>query len=313
MTLDILLFGKDGQIGWELQRALAPLGVVRAHGRATADLAQPGHVAALVRAAAPDVVVNAAGYTAVERAEHEPHAAFAVNAEAPAAIAQAAAAVGAWYVQYGSDYVFDGRGATPRVEDAPVAPLNAYGRSVAAGEDAVRRSGCRHLLLRTSWVHSARGDNFAKTIVRRAMTHERLAVVDDQVGAPTGADLVADVTAHALRAALARPELGGTYHVAAAGETSWHGYACFVVDWASAHGLPVRTRRDAIAAVHSAERPSTAVRPLNSRLDTGKLQRAFGLRLPPWQAGVERTLAEAFGTAVDAGLGGAARGAGDGR
>ncbi len=293
----IVLLGRNGQLGWELQRALAPLGELVALDRAgaggrPADFEQPQTLAALLRALRPDVVVNAAAYTAVDQAEAEPARAHAVNAEAPAVLAREAAALGAWLLHYGSDYVYDGSGDTPRSEDAPTAPLSVYGRSKLAGEEAIRASGCRHLILRTSWVYAARGGNFAKTMLRLAAERESLSVVDDQVGAPTGAELLADVSAHALRVLAARPELGGTYHCAAAGQTSWHGYACHVIAHARAAGVALKVAPEAVRAIASAQYPTPARRPLNSRLDTRRLRAAFGLHLPPWQAGVERMLDE---------------------
>ena len=298
--MKILLLGPDGQVGWELRRALAPLGEVVAVGRAGADglcgdLARPEAVAETVRRVAPAAIVNAAAYTAVDRAESEPDAAAAVNAAAPGELARWAAAHDATLVHYSSDYVFDGSGHTARSEDAPTGPLSVYGRSKLAGEEAIRASGCRHLILRTSWVYAARGGNFARTMLRLAAERDELKVIADQVGAPTGAELLADVTAHALRALAVDPTLAGTYHCAAAGETSWHGYACHVIEWARAHGHPVKVAPDAIRAIPTADYPTAAARPLNSRLDTSRLQRAFGLRMPPWQQGVERMLAEVLG------------------
>ncbi|WP_157263656.1 dTDP-4-dehydrorhamnose reductase [Azohydromonas aeria] len=298
----ILLLGKNGQVGWELQRALASLGELVALDHAGApglcgDFRDPEGVAATVRALRPDVVVNAAAHTAVDKAEGEPEVAALLNAATPAAIAREAAALGAWLVHYGTDYVFDGSGTAPRGEDAPTAPLSVYGRTKLDGEEAIRASGCRHLILRTSWVYAARGGNFARTMLRLAAEREALNVIDDQVGAPTGADFLADVAAHALRAAMARPELGGTYHAVAAGETSWHGYACFVIEWARAHGLPVKVAADAVRPIPTSAYPTPAQRPLNSRLSTARLQRAFGLVPPPWQQGVQRMLTEAFGSA----------------
>jgi dTDP-4-dehydrorhamnose reductase len=295
--MKIVLLGRNGQLGWELQRALAPLGELVALDRSgadglPADFEQPQTLAALLHALRPDVVVNAAAYTAVDRAESEPARAHAVNAEAPAVLARAAAALGATLVHYGSDYVYDGSGDAPRSEDAPTAPLSVYGRSKLAGEEAIRASGCRHLILRTSWVYAARGGNFAKTMLRLAAERESLSVVGDQVGAPTGAELLADVTAHALRVLAARPELGGTYHCAAAGQTSWHGYACFVIERARAAGVTLKAAPDAVRAIASAQYPTPARRPLNSRLDTRRLRAAFGLHLPHWQVGVERMLDE---------------------
>lgn len=290
----IVLFGGSGQIGWELRRSLAPLGEIVAPGRAEADFEQPASLAAVVRAAAADVVVNAAGHTAVDRAEQEPQRAQRINADAPAVLAREAAALGAWLVHYSSDYVFDGRGDQPWREDAPPAPLNAYGRSKRDGEDAVRASGCRHLIVRTSWIHSPRGDNFVTTVLRLAHERTRLEVVDDQFGAPTGADLVADLTAHMLRAAIDRPQLAGTYHAASAGVTSRLECARLVAVLARRlrPGLPLDA--GAIDAVATASVASAAARPLNSRLDTRRLCRAFALALPRWQAGVERTVAEAL-------------------
>jgi len=288
----ILLFGKDGQVGWELQRSLAVLGDVTALDAAGADFAAPRSLDALVRNLRPDAIVNAAAYTAVDRAESEPELAHAINAEAPGVLAEAAAAQGAWLVHYGTDYVFDGSGCEPRDETASAAPLSVYGRTKLDGEERIRASGCRHLLLRTSWVYGAHGGNFARTMLRLAQERERLTVVADQFGAPTGADLLADVTAHVLRAAARGPELAGTYHVAAAGETSWHGYATFVVEWARARGLPLKAQ--AVDPVPASAWTTPARRPLNSRLDTRKLCSTFDLVLPPWQQGVRRMLAESF-------------------
>jgi dTDP-4-dehydrorhamnose reductase len=297
--MKLLLLGRNGQLGWELQRSLAVLGEVVALDRGgkplCGDFTRPDALAETVRRVRPDAIVNAAAYTAVDKAESEPDLARTINATAVAALAREAAALGAWLVHFSTDYVFDGSGDAPRGEDAPTGPLNVYGRTKLEGEEAIRASGCKHLILRTSWVHGARGGNFAKTMLKLAAERERLQVIDDQIGAPTGAELLADLTAHALRAAQRRPELAGTYHAAAAGETSWHGYARFVIEWARAHGQAVRVRPDAIEAVPSSAYPTPAARPHNSRLDTRKLQTAFGLTLPPWQVGAERLLAEVSG------------------
>jgi dTDP-4-dehydrorhamnose reductase len=290
--MKIVLFGKNGQVGWELQRSLAVLGDVTALDTTDADFATPESLEALVRELRPDAIVNAAAHTAVDRAESEPELAHAINAEAPGVLARAAAAQGAWLVHYGTDYVFDGSGSEPRDETAPPAPLSVYGRTKLDGEERIRACRCRHLILRTSWVYGARGGNFARTMLRLAQERERLTVVADQFGAPTGAELLADVTAHMLRAVSRRPELGGTYHVAAAGETSWHGYATFVVEWARARGLPLKAQ--AVDPVPANAWPTLARRPLNSRLDTRKLRSTFDLALPPWQQGVRRMLAESF-------------------
>ncbi len=293
--MKILLFGKNGQVGWELQRALAPLGEVVALDFPEADFSRPESLRAIVQQVQPAVIVNAAAHTAVDRAEGEPELARALNATAPGVLAEEAQALGAWLLHYSTDYVFDGSGDAPRDEDAPTAPLSVYGRTKLEGEELIRASGCRHLILRTSWVYAARGGNFAKTMLKLAAERERLTVVADQVGAPTGADLLADVSAHALRAALSQPSLSGTYHAVAAGETSWHAYACLVIEWARARGHPVKVQPEAIEPVPSTAFPTPAKRPHNSRLDTRKLQRSFGLVMPPWQQGVERMLAEVLG------------------
>jgi len=295
--MKILLFGKNGQIGWELQRALAPLGELVAldfdsPGPLAADFSRPEGLAATVRAVRPQIMVNAAAHTAVDSCESELARAHTLNAAAPAVLAHEAQALGAWLLHYSTDYVFDGSGDTPRTEDAPTGPLSVYGRTKLDGEDAIRASGCRHVILRTSWVYAARGANFARTMLRLAQERERLAVIDDQVGAPTGAELLADVSAHVLRAALARPEVSGTYHCVAAGETSWHGYASHVIEFARAAGAPIRVAPGAIAPILTSAYPTPAVRPKNSRLDTTKLRTTFGLALPPWQAGVDRVLTE---------------------
>lgn len=293
--MKLLLLGRDGQVGWELQRALAPLGDVTALDvdsppPLTARFDDPASLAATVRAVRPDVIVNAAAHTAVDRAESEPDFAMRINSEAPGVLASEAKAIGALLVHYSTDYVFDGNGEAPWREDAPTGPLSVYGRTKLAGEDAIRASGCRHLILRTSWVYAARGANFAKTMLKLAAERERLSVVADQHGAPTGAELLADLTAHTIVATRRDPSLSGTYHAVASGETSWHGYAEHVIAAARAAGTPLRVAR--IDAVPSSAYPAPAPRPKNSRLDTTKLRTAFGLRLPSWQEGVDRMLAE---------------------
>jgi dTDP-4-dehydrorhamnose reductase len=295
----ILLFGCRGQVGWELQRALAPLGEVIAldfdSKDFAADFARPQELAATVRAVRPDAIVNAAAHTAVDKAENESALARTINAEAPGVLAREAALINAWVVHYSTDYVFDGSGSQPWKEDDATGPLSVYGRTKFDGEQLVRASGCHHLILRTSWVYAARGGNFAKTMIKLAAERDELRVVADQIGAPTGADLLADITAHALRDAMSKPGLGGTYHAVAAGETSWHGYACAVIEWARDHGLPVSVAADRIVAVPSTAYPTVARRPLNSRLDTQRLQCTFGLTMPHWQLGILRMLAEAHG------------------
>ncbi len=298
--MKVLLLGKGGQVGWELQRSLAPLGTVTAcdfdtPGSLKSDFSDPDSIAALVRAVQPDLIVNSAAHTAVDKAESEPELARAINATSPGVIAREAAATGAWLVHYSTDYVFDGSGDAPRTEDATTAPLSVYGRTKLEGEELIRASGCRHLIFRTSWVYAARGGNFARTMLRLAAERDALNVIDDQIGAPTGAELLADVTALAVVKAQANPGLAGTYHCAAGGETSWHGYARFVIEWARAHGVPVKVAADAVQAIPTSAYPTPAQRPLNSRLDTRRLQAAFDLVLPHWQTGVERMLTEISG------------------
>jgi dTDP-4-dehydrorhamnose reductase len=294
--MKLLLFGARGRVGWELQRALAPLGEVialdRHDARHAADFARPHEVASTVREMRPDVIVNAAAFTDMDRAQAQPQEAHLVNADGPAAIAEEAARLGAWLVHFSTDCVFDGTGDAPRDENAPPAPLSVYGSTKLEGERAVVASGCRHLVWRTGWVFARRGANFARTILTHAREHDRLRVVDDQVGAPTGAELLADLTAHALRAALATPSLGGIYHVAATGATSRFEYARFVLAQARAHGCQLRAGPDDVEAVPTSAYPLPAARPLNARLDTTRFRAAFGLELPRWRIGVARLVEE---------------------
>jgi dTDP-4-dehydrorhamnose reductase len=293
----ILLLGCNGQVGWELQRSLAPVGELVALGREGAeglvgDLTDLEGLAKTVRTVSPDVVVNAAAYNAVDRAETEPEISRTVNARAPATLAREVKALGGWLVHYSTDYVFDGSGDRPWREQDPTGPLNGYGVTKLEGEEAVRMRSCRHLIFRTSWVYAARGHNFIHTILRLAREREQLDVIDDQVGAPAGAELIADVTAHALRSVTREPDLGGTYHLAARGEPSWWGYARFIIEFVIRAGLPLRSRPESLSRVTSEAFPRPATRPRNSRLDTTRLQCAFDLRLPPWEHGVSRVLAE---------------------
>jgi len=296
--MKILLLGKNGQVGWELQRSLAPLGEVLALDRCSTphggDLSQPERLAQTVREWRPDVIVNAAAHTAVDKAESEPDVARCRNATAPVALAQAAAEVGAWLVHYSTDYVFNGHGDLPWQEGDATGPLSVYGQTKLEGEQAIAASGCKHLIFRTSWVYAARGGNFAKTMLRLAAERERLTVINDQHGAPTGADLIADVTAHAIRQVMANsaPTLAGIYHLVASVETTWHGYASHVIAQASHVSPEMNLKVRDIAPVPTSAFPTPAQRPLNSRLSTHKLQQAFGLVLPPWRQGVNRMLAE---------------------
>jgi len=294
--MKILLFGKTGQVGWELQRSLAPLGEVIAPGRSEGefcgDLSNTEGVVKTVRSLRPNVIVNAAAHTAVDRAESEPELAGTINATTPGAIAREAAAIGALLVHYSTDYVFDGSGDRPWSEEDPTGPLNVYGRTKLAGEEEIRQSGCRYWIFRTSWVYAARGKNFARTILRLAREREVLTVVSDQIGAPTGAELLADVTAQAIRTQVP----SGVFHLAAGGTTSWHGYAEFICDVARRAGIELRVRE--IQPVPGSSFPTPAPRPMNSRFNTAKLRDAFGLVLPDWRQGVERMLAEILAPTV---------------
>lgn len=294
--MKILLFGCGGQVGWELQRSLLPLGEVVALDFDSRDLCgsftDPEGIARTVRAVRPDAIVNAAAHTAVDRAESEPDLARTINAVTPGVLAGEARALGAWLVHYSTDYVFDGSGSAPRQEDDPTGPLSVYGRTKLEGEQLVAASGCRHLILRTSWVFAARGGNFAKTMLRLAAEREQLKVIDDQFGAPTSAELLADITAHTLLRVQADASLGGLYHCVAGGETSWFGYARRVIERARAVGRPLKLPADGLLPIGTPEYPTPAARPLNSRLSTQKLQRSFGLVLPDWTSGVDRMLDE---------------------
>jgi dTDP-4-dehydrorhamnose reductase len=300
--MKILLFGRGGQVGWELQRSLSVLGELVALDHDPAgnpdqlcgDFNNLAGLAETVRRVKPDVIVNAAAHTAVDKAEAEPALARTLNALAPGVLATEANKLGAWLVHYSTDYVFDGSGNQPWRETDATGPLSVYGQTKLEGEQQVA-THARHLIFRTSWVYAARGGNFAKTMLRLAGEREALTVINDQIGAPTSAELLADVSAHALVAAMKQPALAGLYHCVAAGETSWHGYASYVLAEAQALGWPLKAGPAQVAPTATASYPTPAQRPLNSRLDTTRLQTAFGLVLPHWQVQVKRMLQEITG------------------
>lgn len=295
--MKILLLGPEGQVGWELQRSLAPVGqiIVADRHRPTpgaGDLEKLDALRAAARVLRPDVIVNAGAYTAVDAAEKDEDRARLVNATAPGVLAEVAASLGALLVHYSTDYVFDGSGSQPWREDDPTGPLSVYGRTKLEGEVLIRHSGCRHLVFRTCWVYAARGKNFLRTMLRLAAERDSLSVVSDQIGAPTGADLIADVTAHAIHAASRSPQITGTWHLAAAGHTSWHGYASHAIGAARTLGHTVRVPQEAINPCVTSDFPTAAKRPANSRLATSKLCETFGLKMPDWREGVDRTIRE---------------------
>ena len=297
----ILLFGKKGQVGWELQRSLAPLGeLIALHSTSTVfcgDLTDLAGVRQTIRKIAPDIIVNAAAYTAVDKAESEPELAHALNAEAPGVIASEAKQQNAWLVHYSTDYVFNGHGDQPFVETDATEPLNTYGKTKLQGEKNIQASGCLHLIFRTSWVYSANGNNFIKTILRLAQQRDKLTVVNDQIGSPTGAELIADITALALLMTKHNPEISGLYHLTASGSTSWYEFAKYILESAEnaeSANLPLKIKSTALQPIASSDFPSAAQRPFNSRLSSLKLAKTFDLMLPAWQCGVRRALSEIF-------------------
>jgi len=294
--MKILLLGKNGQVGWELQRALSPIGEVIALDRHSldycGDLANPEGIARTVRDLQPNVIVNAAAYTAVDKAESDIENATLINAVSVEILARASREINALLVHYSTDYVFDGSGDRPWREEDITAPLNTYGETKRQGEEAIIAHAANYLIFRTSWVYAAKGSNFAKTMVRLALERETLSVINDQFGAPTGAELIADCTVHAIKATLLNPEKSGIYHMIASGVTTWHAYAEFVIEYVRNKGLPLRV--SSVNGVETTAFPTPAKRPHNSRLNTEKLRDTFAITLPEWQQGVMRMLDELY-------------------
>lgn len=293
--MKILLLGKNGQVGWELQRSLAPLGELIALDRAgkdvlCGDLTDLEGLRRTISIVNPNIIINAAAYTAVDNAENDKVNTNIVNAQAPRVLAEEALNVGAWLVHYSTDYVFDGSGNNAWEEKDESNPLSEYGRSKLAGERAIENSGCKYLIFRTSWVFGSRGKNFAKTILHLANERQTLSVINDQVGAPTSAALLADCTAHALLKAIRNPELAGLYHLAASGQTTWYEYAKFVIGQAQIAGKELLVTE--IKPIGTLDYPTLAKRPYNSRLSTAKFRDSFDLVLPQWQQGIIRMLDE---------------------
>ena len=294
--MKILLTGKNGQVGFELRRSLSVLGEVKAVDLAECDLSNADAIRQLVKEYRPEVIVNPAAYTAVDKAEGDQILATAVNVTAPSVFAEEAQRLGALLVHFSTDYVFDGTKVGAYTEQDTPNPQSVYGATKLAGECAVQGACDRHLILRTSWVVGAHGANFAKTMLRLAAEKDSLNVVADQFGAPTSAAMLADLTAHCVRQASRSKESFpyGLYHTVASGVTNWHEYACYVIERARAAGKPIRIAPDAVRAITTAEYPTPAKRPANSRLDTSKLINTFGLRLPTWQEGVDHVLDQLF-------------------
>ena len=293
--MKILLFGKEGQVGWELHRALSTVGELVASDRQELDLEHLDEVRRWVRRHEPDIIVNAAAYTAVDRAEAEPEKAHRINAEAVGLLAEEANRLNAWLVHYSTDYIFNGEKTAPYEEDDSANPLSVYGRTKFEGEERIRQRQAKHLIFRTSWVYAARGNNFVKTILRLAKDKERLNVIADQQGAPTSAELIADVTAFALHriGQMESPTgVAGTYHLAAQGETSWHGYAQYILNVAKDSGVSLKAGPGEVHPIPTEAYPLPARRPRNSRLSVSKLTRIFRVHLPDWRDHVRRVVQE---------------------
>ena len=294
--MKILLFGKNGQVGWELQRSLAPLGELIALNSTSeefcGDLTDLAGIRQTIRKIAPDIIVNAAAYTAVDKAESEAELAHILNAQAPGILAQEAKQLNAWLIHYSTDYVFNGSGDQPHLETDVTDPLNVYGKTKLEGENNIIASECLHLIFRTSWVYAVNGNNFVKTILRLAHQRDKLTIVNDQIGSPTGAELIADITADVLLSLKHQSEVSGVYHLTAKGYTSWYEFAGFILEHARRTNFPLKIQSDALLPIMSVEFPLPAERPLNSRLNTYKLEKTFALNLPAWQVGVFRTLTE---------------------
>lgn len=300
--MKILLLGKNGQLGWELQRTLAPLGTLLALDRQgqqnyCGDLTNIEGLKKTIQTFSPDVIVNAAAYTAVDKAESDDEMAYCINAKAPALIAEEAHALGSLFIHYSTDYVFDGSGSQSWTEQNKPAPLNVYGKSKLEGEELIQKSGCSHLIFRTSWVYGIHGNNFIKTIIRLAKEREELNIIQDQIGAPTGAELLADVTAQILKdqndVSVPIKMLSGVYHLAPQGQTSWYDYATFIIQ--QAKQLNAALKVTSIKPILSSQYQTAALRPLNSRLNTEKMATTFALSLPHWQDGVSRVINELLG------------------
>ncbi len=286
--MKILLLGKNGQIGWELQRTLAPLGHITALGRSELDLTNEPAIRSAVRSTKPNLIVNAAAYTAVDKAESEPELALTINGAAPGILAEEAALIGATLVHYSTDYIFDGTKTTPYTEQDAPNPINTYGKTKLAGEEAIINTECRHLILRTSWVYGLRGQNFLLTIMRLAAERNELSIVNDQHGAPTWCRMIAEATALLIATGRAYKRAEGIYHLTATGETTWHGFAEAIIRQAADIGL--LTNRPALKAISSADYPTAAQRPTNSLLDSTALHSAYGLKLPDWAISLSMVL-----------------------
>lgn len=287
----ILLLGKNGQVGWELDRLLAPLGSVLAVGRTEADLTNPRRLTDLVMEVKPALVINAAAYTAVDRAESEPELARQINAIAPGVLAAAAHRVGAWLIHFSTDYVFDGLKRRPYLESDATNPLSVYGRTKLAGERAVQTEGPRHLIFRLSWVYGLRGQNFLLTMRRLARERSELRVVNDQFGAPTWSRAIAEAVTQIAQQLIAGEipnHLGGIYHLACGGQTSWHDFAARIIDQMPESERKVRD----VISIPTADYPTPAQRPAWSVLDCTKLEHTFGVRLPDWESTLQRALAD---------------------
>ncbi len=296
--MKIVLFGKNGQVGWELQRSLAPLGELIAISSSDeifcGDLTNLTGIVRTLRQISPDIIVNAAAYTAVDKAEQEHALAQIINSEAPGVLAEEARRLNATMVHYSTDYVFDGRGSEPYRETDAAQPLNMYGKTKLQGEKNIIASGCAYFIFRTSWVYSIYGQNFIKTILRLAQQRDTLTIVDDQIGSPTGAELIADITAQVLHSLQYQPEACGLFHLVARGYTSWFEYAQFILAHARRENFPLMVLPEAVSPILSVQFPLPAVRPLNSRLAIHKIEEQFQLELPIWQTGVTRVLTEIF-------------------